>query len=166
MKNITFSRLIASKFNVLQTQCWSVLALGLVSLSAIAENVDKRQVLSLTEPQRHQVLTEMRDLLAGTQYILGALAKDDMATVAKSARALGFEMKHKAENPLHDVLPKAFMQLGMPMHKEFDRIAADAESLKNPKHTLQQLSATMGKCIACHATYQIRSSYADHTVKK
>lgn len=48
------------------------------------------------------------------------------------------------------------MQIGMPMHKEFDQIAADAESLKDAKHTLQQLSATMGKCTACHATYQIR----------
>jgi cytochrome c556 len=47
------------------------------------------------------------------------------------------------------------MQLGMSMHKEFDLIAADAESLKDPKHTLQQLSATMGKCNACHATYRL-----------
>lgn len=161
MKHKTFSHSVNKQFNVRPSRWCSIIALGLTSLSAIAEDVDNRQILNLTEPQRHYVLSEMRELLAGTQDILGALAKDDMATVAKSARALGFEMKHKAENPLHDVLPKAFMQLGMPMHREFDLIAADAQSLKNPKHTLQQLNATMAKCTACHATYQIRTGASE-----
>lgn len=123
--------------------------------SAFANEVDNRKTLTLTDPQRHHVLTEMRELLAGTQHILAALAKDDMAAVAEYSRALGFDMKHKAENPLHEVLPKEFMQLGMSMHKDFDLIAADAASLKDPKHTLQQMSDTMGKCTACHASYQI-----------
>ena len=137
-----------------------ILLLAFFATSALAEGIDNRQVLNLTEPQRNHILAEMRELLAGTQDILAALAKDDMAAVAKYSRALGFNMKHQAENPLHDVLPKEFMQIGMPMHKEFDQIAADAESLKDPKHTLQQLSATMSKCTACHATYQIRPSLA------
>jgi hypothetical protein len=79
-----------------------------------------------------------------------------MAAVAGHAQSLGFNMKHKAENPLHEVLPKDFMMLGMSMHKDFDLIAADAASLKDPKYTLKQLSDTMAKCTACHATYQIR----------
>lgn len=161
MNQSTFSHAINSHINLRPARWCPVIALVLVSLSAVAEEVDKRQILNLTEPQRHYVLSEMRELLAGTQDILGALAKEDMATVAKSAHALGFEMKHKAENPLHDVLPKAFMQLGMPMHKEFDQIAADAESLKNPKHTLQQLNVTMAKCTACHAMYQIRTGASE-----
>lgn len=164
MKNISLSRLVASNFKIHSARWRSIFVLGVVSMSAVAGGADNRQVLNLTESQRDSVLTEMRELLVGTQTILGALATDDMATVAKSARELGFEMKHKAENPLHDVLPKAFMQIGMPMHKEFDLIAADAESLKDPKHTLQQLSATMAKCAACHASYQIRTT--DNTVKK
>jgi cytochrome c556 len=125
-------------------------------MTAMANEADNRQMLNLSKPQRNHVLGEMRSLLAGTQTILGALARDDMATVAEQSKALGFNMKHKAETPLHDVLPKEFMQLGMSMHKDFDLIAVDAESLKDPKHTLQQLSATMGKCTACHDTYQIQ----------
>jgi len=143
----------------------TILLLAFFSTSALSEGIDNRQVLNLTELQRNHILTEMRELLAGTQDILAALAKDDMSAVAKYARALGFEMKHQAENPLHDVLPKEFMQIGMPMHKEFDQIAADAESLKDPKHTLQQLSSTMSKCTACHATYQIRTSLIDQADK-
>jgi hypothetical protein len=100
----------------------------LAATSAKAEAVDNRQILMLSEPQRGHVLEEMRALLTGTQNILAALAKDDMAAVAEYSRALGFNMKHKAENPLHDVLPKEFMQLGMSVHKDFDLIAADAES--------------------------------------
>ena len=45
-------------------------------------------------------------------------------------------------------------------------IAADAESLKDPKHTLQQLSDAMSKCNVCHASYQIRTSIVEKTAEK
>ncbi len=156
MKNNVLTQPFAGTLNIRQGKLWLLLALGLATVTAMASEADNRLVLNLSKSQRNHVLGEMRSLLAGTQNILGALAKDDMAAVAEHSRALGFNMKHKAENPLHDVLPKEFMQLGMSMHKDFDLIAADAESLKDPKHTLQQLSATMGKCTACHDTYQIQ----------
>jgi hypothetical protein len=143
-----------------------ILLLVFLTSSAVAEEVDNRQSLNLTEPQRNHVLGEMRALLTGTQNILAALAKDDMSTVAEHTQALGVNMEHKAENPLHEVLPKDFMQLGMSMHKDFDLIAADAATLKNPKHTLQQLSDTMAKCTACHATYQIRQVNVSQDTEK
>jgi hypothetical protein len=143
----------------------TILLLACFTSSALAKEVDTRQLVQLTEPQRKQVLTEMRSLLTGTQDILAALAKDNMAAVAEHAQSLGFNMKHKAENPLHEVLPKDFMILGMSMHKEFDQIAADAISLKDSKHTLTQLSDTMGKCAACHATYQIRPVSAANEIR-
>ncbi len=133
-----------------------IFLLAFMSSSALADEVDSRQMLNLTEPQRNHVLAEMRSLLTGTQNILAALANDDMAVAAEHAQSLGFHMKHKSENPLHDILPKDFMMLGMSMHKDFDLIAADAATLKDPKHTLKQLSDTMAKCTACHASYQIR----------
>ena len=133
--------------------------------SASTEELDNRQVLNLSEPQRDHVLGEMRALLTGIQNILAALAKNDMTAVAQAAKSLGMGMAHNAENHLHGVLPKEFMQLGMSVHKDFDLIAADAESLKDSKHALQQLSDAMGKCTACHATYQIRPSLS-HTAKK
>ena len=158
MKNTIFANPFAATLKTRQCTLCLVLILGLTATAVKADEADNRQVLNLSNPQRNHVLGEMRSLLAGTQNILGALAKDDMAAVAEHARALGFNMKHKAENPLHDVLPKEFMQLGMSMHKDFDLIAADAETLKDPKHTLQQLSATMGKCTACHEIYQIQAT--------
>jgi len=132
------------------------LALFFVSITSQANEVDKRQILSLHELQRDHILTEMRTLLSGTQRILAALAQEDMAAVANHARSLGMGMAHKGENHLQSVLPKEFMQLGLSMHRAFDRIAVDAESLKDARHTLRQLSESMKACTACHDNYQIR----------
>ncbi|ARO88643.1 hypothetical protein EBAPG3_013165 [Nitrosospira lacus] len=135
-----------------------VIALSFIAFTTTgaANEIDKRRVLSINEMQRDHVLTEMRALLSGTQNILDALLREDMVAVARYARPLGMGMTHKAEDHLKAVLPKEFMQLGMSVHKDFDQIAIDAESLKDPKHTLRQLNESMKKCNACHAGYQIR----------
>ncbi len=132
------------------------IALCFIATTVMASDIDERRVLPITEMQRNHILTEMRALLAGTQNILSALATDDMAAVARHARPLGTGMAHKGEDHMQAVLPQEFMQLGMSVHKDFDQIAADAESLKDSRHTLKQLSESMNKCVACHAAYQIR----------
>lgn len=138
----------------------TILAIALtfiaITPTVAANEIDKRQILSLNEMQRDHVLTEMRALLTGMQNILDALLREDMAAVARYAGSLGMGMAHKAEDHLKAILPKEFMQLGMSAHKDFDQIAIDAESLKDPKHTLRQLSDSMKKCNTCHAGYQIR----------
>lgn len=132
----------------------------LISTSTVGADKDNRQVLTLSEAKRSHVLEEMRVLLAGTRNILGALSTDDMASVSKFASSLGTGMAHKPEDHLKGALPKEFMQLGMSLHRDFDQIAADAESQKDPKLTLRQLSDSMAKCIACHDTYQIHAAPA------
>ena len=134
--------------------------LVLISTATFAADKDNRQTLMLSEAQRSHVMEEMRALLSGIQNILAALAADDMASVSKSARPLGLGMAHKAEDHLKSVLPKEFMQFGMSLHQDFDQIAADAESKKDPKLTLRQLSDAMTKCVACHEAYQIGTSPA------
>jgi hypothetical protein len=81
-----------------------------------------------------------------------------MVAVAQHARPLGMSMAHKAEDHLKGVLPREFMRLGMSVHEDFDRIAADAESVRDQKQTLRQLSNTMFKCVACHDAYQLRTN--------
>lgn len=137
-----------------------IIACLLISTSAIAAEKDSRQILVLSEAQRGHVLEEMRALLSGTRNILAALSTDDMASVSKHARPLGLGMAHKAEDHLKGVLPKEFMQLGMSLHQDFDQIAVDAESKKDPKLTLRQLSDAMARCVACHDAYQIRTTPA------
>jgi cytochrome c556 len=132
------------------------MSLLLISVSATAGEIDTRRSLPMNEMQRDHILTEMRALLAGAQGILSALTRDDMASVADHARPLGTGMPHKGEDHMKAILPQEFMQMGMSLHRDFDQIAADAESMKDPKHTLKQLSDSMGKCVSCHASYQIR----------
>lgn len=119
---------------------------------------DKRQIIPLTETQRHHLLTEMRALLSGMQQIVAALARNDMQAVAEEARPLGMGMAHKAEDHLQGALPKTFMQLGMSLHQDFDQIAVDAGAMKGGQHTLKQLSNAMAKCAACHGAYQLRTT--------
>ena len=133
-----------------------VLCLGITTV--MAKDIDERKILSLNEMQRNRMLIGMNAMLLGTQQILQALSKEDMMAVARHARMLGMEKAHKGENHLHSILPKDFMQLGMSVHQSFDQIAIDAETLKNPKHTLTQLSTTMQYCVTCHAAYQIRTT--------
>ena len=132
-----------------------IFALGFIVATAMAAGVDQRQVLPLNEMQRNHLLGEMRMLLTGTGAILEALAQDDRAAVARHARSLGVEMPHKMEGHIDKVLPEQFMLMGMALHQDFDRIAQDAESGKDTRHMLRQLSEALGRCAACHAIYQI-----------
>ena len=132
-----------------------VVILGLVSINAVANEFDQRQTIMLNEAQQAHVLTEMRSLLSGTQAIVAALAADDLQAVTQHARALGMSMKQKPENKLQTVLPEAFMLLGKSVHRDFDKIADDAERVKDPKHTLRQLSETLKQCQGCHESFRI-----------
>ena len=132
------------------------LLLMLFGATAMAEELDRRQVIELNDAQRAHVLIEMRAMLSGTQNILAALAANDMEELARHARLLGTKAKHNAENNVHDALPPAFMKLGMSVHQAFDRIADDAEAGGDSQHALSQLSLAMNTCVVCHETYQIQ----------
>jgi cytochrome c556 len=143
-----------------------IMALGLVSTVSSANEYDQRQTLALNQAQQAHVLTEMRSLLSGMQAIVSALVTDDMESVVKHARPLGMAMKDNPENKLHGVLPKAFMMQGKSVHMAFDKIADDAERLKDPKHTLKQISDTLQTCQGCHESYRIEVSDASSSVNK
>lgn len=132
------------------------ICLSVLLTNAHAAGVDKRQALRLSPEQKNLVLEEMRAMLAATQAILSALPTKDMTTVAQQARAVGVGMLQKSEDHLQGALPPAFMQLGMATHEDFDRIAADAATTKDPQHTLQQLGDSLKKCITCHDTYRVQ----------
>lgn len=119
---------------------------------------DGRAVLELTPGERAMILEEMRMFLGGVQKMTDALGRQDMPAVAEAARGMGQKMVHEVPPALRAKLPQKFRQLGFSVHSEFDQIALDAESLKDVSYSLNQLSATLQKCVACHATYQIQTS--------
>jgi hypothetical protein len=126
-----------------------------INALAVGEESDTRTVVQLSPPQRAVVLSEMRQFLSGLQQISAALAQDDMDTVASVARSLGSPMTQHVPPDLKQALPEGFRKMGFSVHNDFDRIALDAESLGDGKHTLSQLGETLSKCVSCHGAYQI-----------
>jgi len=122
---------------------------------------DSRVMLELTPGERAMILEEMRMFLDGVQKMTAALAKQDMQATSEAARAMGQKMVHEVPPELREKLPLEFRQLGYSVHRDFDQIAMDAGSLGDVSTTLNQLSATLQKCVSCHATYQIRALAPD-----
>jgi hypothetical protein len=117
---------------------------------------DGRTVLELSPAERAMILEEMRLFLDGVEKMTGALGRQDMSAVAEAAHGMGQKMTHDVPPALRAKLPPAFRQLGFSVHRDFDQIALDADSLKDVSHSLNQLSATLQKCVSCHSAYQIR----------
>jgi len=126
-----------------------------------APAADNRVILALSPGERAMILEEMRLFLDGAQKMTGALAQQDMQAAAAAASGMGMKMVHEVPPELRAKLPLEFRQLGFSVHRDFDQIAMDADSLKDVSHTLNQLSATLQKCVSCHAVYQIRSPLND-----
>lgn len=136
-----------------------IAAAVLASFPAVAaeEPLDIRTELALTPEARNVVLTEMRGFVAGLQRITAALSEEDMQAVAEVARSLGTAAARETPPEVMKQLPAGFRELGFQVHSDFDRIAADAEAMEDPGHTLRQVSEAMNGCVACHAAYQIRA---------
>jgi len=144
-----------------------VLALGLVSFNAAANEFDSRQAIDLSEEHKAQLLSNMRGAFSATQSIVSALAAEDMQAVVGYARPLGFKArKQKGSDALHDELPRSFKMMGKAMHQKFDKIADDAETVKDPKHTLQQLAEVLNSCQGCHAVFRVESVAVETETEK
>lgn len=116
---------------------------------------DGRKAIVLAEGERDLVLGEMRAFLVVVQSIITAIEKDDMATVAKHAKSVGFAAQEGMPVGLMKKLPMDFKKLGMGTHKAFDQLAMDAADLGDKDQTLKQLGELMQRCVACHALYRI-----------
>lgn len=125
-------------------------------LAEAAGALERRAVLELKPAERAILLEEMHAFLAGVEQITGALGRQDLPAAARAARALGPALAHEVPAPMRAKLPLEFRQLGASVHADFAQIALDAETLGDVSYSLGQLSATLQKCVACHASYQVR----------
>jgi hypothetical protein len=102
------------------------------------------------------MLREMRDFLAGVQAIADALSRGDMKAVAEAAQQHGTAKSHDVPAAMLGKLPLEFKSLAFGVHGGFDAIAADARSGGTPAHSLAQLSDVLRRCVACHATWEVK----------
>ena len=119
---------------------------------------DGRTVIMLHPAERELVLSEMRGLLVATQGILEGANQGDMARLVNAARAGGMAGAADATPALMAKLPLEFKALGMSVHHDMDAIAKAAEDGKQPAELLKMTSDILNKCIACHATWQLKAS--------
>lgn len=148
----------------------AIIAVLLIVIAALAykfivagstEKAEDGRVAIILEPgERALMLHEMRDFVAGLQTIADALSRDDMKAVAEAARRMGTARTHDVPAAMMGKLPLEFKSLALGVHGEFDAIAADAQSGGASRRALAQLSDVLRKCVACHASYQVKAAPA------
>lgn len=127
-----------------------------------ADVADNRHALQLDAREKALLLSEMRQFLGVTQRILEASLADDMNSVAEAARSVGLAAHRgdfaDASSIVHGVrkkAPKEFFPLGRATHEAFDEIADVAEQIQDRELVQRRLAESLGRCVACHATYRI-----------
>ena len=135
----------------------AAMAFKFVVVGSVEQAADGRTDVLLAAGERDFVLREMRGFVAGLQQMTAALANDDMKAVAAAARKMGMGAAHDAPAAIVAKLPLEFKTLAFSVHRGFDTIALDAESLGDPKHTLTQLGEVLGKCVVCHDSYAFKA---------
>ncbi|MES1982889.1 MAG: hypothetical protein V4443_10485 [Pseudomonadota bacterium] len=117
---------------------------------------DNRTAVVLKANERDFVLREMRGLLSATQVILHGLNQGNMQQVAQAARAAGMAVAAAGDPILMTKLPMPLKTLGISVHQDMDELARAAESGRPAAELQQMLTATLSKCVACHATWQLQ----------
>ncbi len=74
--------------------------------------------------------------------------------MSRVAKISGMSAESETPASLFRKLPAAMKALGFDTRKKFDEISDDAIKLRDPEHTIRQLSNTMNSCIACHSVYR------------
>lgn len=147
--------------------CWSLVVVLSVIVAAfsykftvgeVAPSDDGRLAVQLTKDERNALLLEMRTWLQSTQAVLKAVSDKNFEEVHRVAKISGMSAEADTPASLFRKLPAAMKALGFDTRKKFDEIADDAIKLRNPEHTIKQLSNTMNSCIACHSTYRFTES--------
>ncbi len=157
MKSATRNRIQLAVIAILLVAV-AALAFRFIVVGSVEKAEDGRTAIVLEAGERDFVLREMRAFVAGLQQLIDALSRDDMSAAAAAARTMGMAAAHDAPAALVGKLPLAFKTLGFSVHRDFDAIAVDAESLGDAAHTLAQVSLAMRKCVACHNDFRIRSA--------
>ena len=118
---------------------------------------DNRTAVVLGASERELILREMRGMLSATQGILEVINQGNMQQVAQSSRSAGMAAAADVNPALMTKLPLPLKTLGVSVHHDMDDLAKAAESGKPAAELQQMLTTTLAKCVACHATWQIKT---------
>lgn len=126
--------------------------------SQITDGIETRLGIVVRPNERTRILTNMRRYLTGIQEMTQALARDDMKAAAAAARAMGSINLYEVRLMFANEAGVDFRQLAFSVHKDFDRVAKDAEEKKDGKLMLGQVAEIIKKCVHCHETYRLQDT--------
>lgn len=154
---IIFISLFAIMFVLVAGMTMRFIVLGKTQTVTDPNALDTRIAVMMTEEEKVYVLHEMRGMLEGVQEIVAAIRTEDMEKISTVARSLGRNVADDAPAGLMGKLPLEFKTLGLGTHASFDQISVTARDPEKMDLVLLQLSNVMSNCVACHATYQIKT---------
>lgn len=116
---------------------------------------DTRTPIVLPAAARTLILGEMRIMLGSLSQFLIAASTNDTATMASAATAAGIKAAVDVDPRVSALLPAEFLEIGEGTHVSFDSLAISASRGDSQDVLLRQLSAILGRCVACHGTYRL-----------
>ena len=123
---------------------------------------DGRTVIQLKPTERAFILKEMRQLLQTLHGVVTGLSDPDQSQgrsqAAAAARSGGMGMAADANPALMLKLPLPFKQMGLSVHRDFDRLADAITEGSTSQQVLHQLSSITSRCTACHEMFQLTAS--------
>ena len=139
-------------------------ALGVLLLLASlgrATAKDARQKVAMPPVMQEHMLNNMRDHLRALQEIQAALAKTDFnqaADIAEQRIGMSSLETHGAAH-MAPYMPKPMRDIGTQMHRaasRFSRTAQEAAVKTDMAPVLEDFSALLRQCVACHDSYRLR----------
>jgi hypothetical protein len=125
------------------------------SADAELDRLDTRVPVPLLPMMANHQKANMRDHLEAVQAIVTGLAREDYAAIELAAGRIGFsEQMGRMCTHLGAGAP-GFSDQAITFHRTADRIGLAAKERDRTK-VLNELSATLQTCTACHATWKQR----------
>ena len=120
-----------------------------------SKGTDQRTAIHLSPGERDMVLAEMRRMLTSVHGVVTGLSDGNRRAMEEASRASGSEMAADVNPAIMIKLPLEFKQLGMSVHEDFDRLAANIAKGADNNEILRQLSTVTARCVGCHAAYRL-----------
>jgi recombinational DNA repair protein RecR len=121
--------------------------------SSSAMQTDRRIAINVSQAEKNQVLSEMREFLHGYHSLNSAMARQDMKALGITARPMG-ALLDRMPVKLKERLPEEFTQLAIAMNVAFQNLARDAEDNGDMRKAHENLAEVMTYCSGCHDTYR------------
>jgi len=137
----------------------TVLLSIMISINSWAENkgtqaIDQRISLGLTETEKIEFLSEMRQMLSSIQGIISGIGENNPEKIIKAARYSGNRMARATPKSIKLKTPKSFQEIGGPTHMMFEELVIRAET--DDMETLTLFTGEiMQQCLACHEMFKV-----------